>query len=46
MPDRSNFAKQAANLHAIKRLLQEEIANDLGAYADSLHIVDGLPVPT
>lgn len=45
IPDRSNFAKQAANLHVIKRLLQERLATSLGAYADTLHIVDGLPMP-
>lgn len=45
IPDRSNFVKQAANLHMIKRLLQERLATTLGAYADTLHIVDGLPMP-
>jgi hypothetical protein len=45
IPDRSNFVKQAANLHVIKRLLQERLAAALGAYTDTLHIADGLPMP-
>jgi hypothetical protein len=45
IPDRSNFVRQAANLHVIKRMLQERLASALGAYTDSLHLVDGLPMP-
>ncbi len=45
MPDRTNFARQAANLHVIKRMLQEKLAGLLGAYQDQLHIIDGLPIP-
>lgn len=45
IPERSNFSKQAANLHVIKRLLQKDISTTLGGYTDSLHIVDGLPMP-
>jgi hypothetical protein len=45
IPDRSNFARQAANLHHIKRLLQEQIASLLGAHHDKLHMIDGLPMP-
>lgn len=45
IPDRTNFAKQAANLHAVKRLLQESLACKLGAFADNLHLIDGLPIP-
>jgi len=45
IPDRSNFAKQAANLHVVKRLLQERIATTLGAFNDTLHSIDGLPMP-
>ena len=36
LPDRSNFVRQAANLHVIKRSLQERIACTLGSRADSL----------
>lgn len=45
IPDRSNFARQAANLHVVKRLLQESLATDLNAFEDTLHIIDGLPIP-
>jgi len=45
MPDRSNFARQAANLHVLKRMLNEKLAGLLGAYQDQLHIIDGLPIP-
>lgn len=45
IPDRSNFVRQAANLHIIKRMLQESLATALNAFSDSLHIVDGLPIP-
>ncbi len=45
IPDRSNFVRQAANLHVVKRILQERLAIALGAFTDSLHLVDGLPMP-
>ena len=45
MPDRSNFAKQAANLHIVKKMLQERLAASLGAFNDTLHLIDGLPIP-
>jgi hypothetical protein len=45
IPDRTNFAKQAANLHVLKRMLQENFASKLGAFADKLHLIDGLPMP-
>lgn len=45
IPDRSNFVRQAANLHVVKRLLQERLALVLHGYGDSLHMIDGLPMP-
>jgi hypothetical protein len=45
IPDRSNFVRQAANLHVIKRLLQERLALSLKGDGDSLHLIDGLPMP-
>jgi hypothetical protein len=45
IPDRSNFVRQAANLHSIKHFLQEKIALELGSYSDSLHLIDGFPMP-
>lgn len=43
--DRSSFARQAANLHVIKRIIQERLAQALGAYSDPIHSIDGLPMP-
>ena len=45
IPDRTNFVRQAANLHMIKYLLQRNLADSLKAFNDTLHIVDGLPMP-
>lgn len=45
IPDRSNFVRQAANLHVVKQLIQERLANSLGAFKDTLHLIDGLPIP-
>lgn len=45
IPDRTTFVRQAANLHIVKHMLQEKFAEALGAFADRLHIVDGLPIP-
>jgi hypothetical protein len=45
MVDRSTFARQAANLHVIKHIIQEKLAQDLGAFSDTLHLIDGLPIP-
>src|ERR1700692_2724034 len=33
MVDRSNFARQAANLHVVKRIIQERIEQALGAFS-------------
>jgi hypothetical protein len=43
--NRTTFARQAANLHVIKQMLQEKIAESLGAFLDPLHFIDGLPMP-
>jgi hypothetical protein len=42
---RSTFARQAANLWFVKQLLHQKLASQLGAYADSIHMIDGFPVP-
>ena len=42
---RANFAKHAANLWAIKQQMQKELAIQLGAFSDSLHMADGFPMP-
>jgi hypothetical protein len=45
LSDRSSFVRQAANLHVIKRIIQERLAKNLGAFADNLHLIDGFPMP-
>lgn len=42
---RSNFAKHSANLWKIKQELQKELAKQLGAFSDPLHLADGFPMP-
>jgi len=42
---RVNYVKQSANLWRIKQKIQMEIAKQLGALEDSLHIADGFPMP-
>lgn len=42
---RANFAKHAANLWVIKQNLQKELAKQLGATSDFLHLADGFPMP-
>ena len=42
---RSRFARQAANLWVATQALQERLSCALGAMDDSLHLVDGFPVP-
>ena len=42
---RANFAKQSANLWDLKRRIQDHIAWQLGALEDTIHLVDGFPMP-
>lgn len=42
---RASFAKQAANLWLIKQLLHRRLAGELGALSDTIHMVDGFPIP-
>lgn len=42
---RANFAKQSANLWVLKKRLQDYIAWNTGAMDDSIHFVDGFPMP-
>ena len=44
LSSRSSFIRQAANLWQYKHLLQQQFATLLGAFEDSVHIVDGLPI--
>lgn len=45
LSSRSTFVRQAANLWQYKEILQQRLAAQLGAFADTVHLVDGLPIP-
>lgn len=45
LSSRSNFAKHAANLWVIKQNMQKELARQLGATSDFIHLSDGFPMP-
>jgi hypothetical protein len=45
IPSRSNFVRQSANLWQYKQLIQRQLAVQLGAFADDVHLIDGLPMP-
>ncbi len=42
---RSTFVRQAANLWQYKQQIQQRLATQLGAVSDSIHLVDGIPIP-
>lgn len=42
---RSNFAKHASNLWAVKQRLHSNLIADMGSDQDRLHIIDGFPIP-
>lgn len=42
---RTTFARQAANLWAVKQLLHARLVRRLGAHEMALFVVDGLPMP-
>jgi len=42
---RSSFVKQSANLWVVKERIQQYLAQELGAVKDSIHMVDGFPMP-
>ena len=45
LKSRSTFVRQAANLWQYKQELQKLLARNLGGFADSIHIIDGFPIP-
>ena len=45
VPTLPSFAKQSANLWDLKRRIQDHIAWQIGALEDSIHLVDGFPMP-
>ncbi len=44
LSSRSSFVRQAANLWQYKQRLQQQLAVKLGAFADEVHLIDGLPM--
>lgn len=44
LSSRCTFVRQAANLWQYKHQLQQRFATQLGAIADDVHLVDGLPI--
>ena len=42
---RSTFVRQAANLWCYKQQMQHRLAQKVGGLADSIHLIDGFPVP-
>lgn len=42
---RSTFVKQSANLWALKEQVQQYLAESMKAIEDSIHMVDGFPLP-
>jgi hypothetical protein len=42
---RANFAKHAANLWNVTQQIHKELAKQLGAFSDTLHLSDGFPMP-
>lgn len=45
LKSRTTFARQAANLWQYKAMLQEKLAEELGAVSDDVHLIDGIPIP-
>ncbi len=45
MRTRSTFVRQAANLWSYKQQLRQQLAQNLGAVEDSVHLIDGIPIP-
>jgi len=45
LKSRCALIRQAANCWQYKELLQQKLAQHLGAFSDQLHLIDGLPIP-
>jgi hypothetical protein len=45
LKSRTTFVRQAANLWQYKAMLQEKLAEQLGALDDDVHLIDGVPIP-
>jgi hypothetical protein len=42
---RSTCVRQATNLWVVKQMIQRKSATLLGGYADTIHVIDGFPLP-
>ena len=42
---RANLVKQSANLWLLKERMMRQLARQMGAYNDSIHVIDGFPMP-
>jgi hypothetical protein len=42
---RENFVKQSANLWLLKEQIMKHLARQMGSYDDSIHLIDGFPMP-
>lgn len=45
LKSRTTYARQAANLWMYKQFLQKRVASELGGFDDSIHLIDGIPIP-
>ncbi len=44
LPGRSSFIRHSANLWQYKQLIQKELATQLGAFKEDVHLIDSLPM--
>jgi Transposase DDE domain len=45
LSSRTSFARQSANLGQYKSLVQQRLAERLGAFSSPVHLIDGFPIP-
>ena len=45
LKSRTTFVRQAANLWQYKQQLQQLLAQKMSGFADSVHLIDGFPIP-
>lgn len=45
LKSRTTFVRQASNLWCYKQHLQQLLAKNLGGFEDSIHLIDGFPIP-
>lgn len=45
LKNRTTFTRQASNLWMYKQEVQKSLAWRLGGFSDSIHLIDGIPIP-